>query len=523
MIDMSFLHLLLEHYRITLKDLEARKASGSFCALKRPDGLSDFESVVSRIEKAIHEDEKVVLYGDYDVDGLTATAILFMALQERGLRPGFFIPSRYVEGYGLCESRVREFHEKGYHLIICLDNGVSQIKAVDCVHMFSMDVLVIDHHEIANPCATFDFLFHHRKSGFLDYDCSAASLSYFVSSRLLKRDDPYFATLAGLAVFSDVMPMVGNNLTFAKLMLGFLKQYHYPNLMFLLHKGEISYSDISFYLIPSLNSVGRIRMDSLSTNNACRFLIEKEDAAKIEKRGSEILLCNSERKEIVRKSVFHDPLESEHFVSYICDSYSGLSGLYANRILREKNKPTAIFCPAPDSKDEYVCSLRLPKGYHALDVFEKYKAYFLRFGGHERACGLTILKKDYYLVSTLLASELAKQSFDVQEHDDTIPITLEDLTEENYRVLESFMPFGEGFEPPVFSCSVEKGSFQVSPSGRYTCAYSSDKKGRVIVFQPFDDILKDASYFVVDGNYEKTEYKGAVFYQISAKKVRPVK
>ena len=143
---MSFLHQLLEHYRFTLKDLEARKVSGSFVALKRPDGLKDFEDVVSRIKKAVFVKEKVVLYGDYDVDGLAATAILSMALDELGLRHGFFIPSRYVEGYGLSESRVREFHDKGYHFMICLDNGVAQNAACKLAHDLSMEVLVIDHH-----------------------------------------------------------------------------------------------------------------------------------------------------------------------------------------------------------------------------------------------------------------------------------------------------------------------------------------------------------------------------------------
>ncbi len=521
-IDMSFLHQLLEHYRFTLKDLEARKASGSFVALKRPDGLEDFENVVSRIQKAISMKEKVVLYGDYDVDGLTATAILSMALDELGLRHGFFIPSRYVEGYGLSESRVREFHEKGYHLIICLDNGVAQNAACKLAHDLSMEVLVIDHHEIPEPHADYDYLFHQKQSGFLDYNCSAASLSYFVSSKLLGRDEPYFAVLAGMAVFSDVMPVFGNNLTFAKLMLSFLNRYRYSNLVYLLDRKDFSYGDVSFYLIPSLNSVGRIRKDSVSTNNVCRFLIDRDDKAKIEKRGKDILSCNAERKEIVRNMHFHDSMESEHFLSCVCDSYSGLTGLFANRILREKAKPIAVFCSDIQNQDQYVASLRLPKGYHALDILKKYQSYFIHSGGHDQACGFSILKKDYYLVSTLLASEFAKQSFDVSNEEPIIEITLDDLTEENYHILESFMPFGEDFQQPLFSCSVEKSAFQVVPSSKYAYALTADGKGRVILFQSLDTLQKDVSYFEVVGNFEKTEYKNSVFYQITAKKLTPV-
>ena len=116
---MDFLASLLEHYHRTAKDLEARNALRSFSSLVLPDDYPGFQKVIHRLEEAISNKEKAVIYGDYDVDGLTSTAIRKRTLDSLGLNPGFFIPSRYHEGYGLNEERVRQFKEKGYSSRIC--------------------------------------------------------------------------------------------------------------------------------------------------------------------------------------------------------------------------------------------------------------------------------------------------------------------------------------------------------------------------------------------------------------------
>ena len=114
---MSFLSQLLEYYHLTANDLGKRKMPGSFASLENPFKNSDFLRVATRLEKAIANGEKTVIYGDYDVDGITATTIMKRVLDERGLNPGYFIPSRYKEGYGLNADRVKEFALKGYKLI----------------------------------------------------------------------------------------------------------------------------------------------------------------------------------------------------------------------------------------------------------------------------------------------------------------------------------------------------------------------------------------------------------------------
>lgn len=513
-----FLSKLLGYYQMSAEDLVRRKAPGSFVHLTLPDGKKDFDEVIQRLKKAMDQKEKVVIYGDYDVDGLTSTAILVLALKRLGLNPGFFIPSRYKEGYGLNEERVRQFKEKGYSLIITVDNGISAFSAIDLARSLGMEVVVIDHHEIQDTLPNTPYIFHQAKSGFISYNCSAASLAFFVSHTLLKEFDPYFATLAGIAVFSDVMPLEGNNLELAKLSLAFLKEKKYPNLVSLMN-GEISYASLSFNLIPALNSPGRIGMDSLSTINACRFLLSPEEGTK--KYAFQFLQMNAKRRDIVKHMTFEEnkKLESEHAGVYVATSYSGLSGLFANRLMQEKNKPILVFATLESNPEYYCGSLRLPEGYSSLTFMKNGK--FVAGGGHERAAGITIKKEDFYQVAVSFCSEMEKQSLEKKmTSQNKIPLDLEDLNRENYGILEQFMPFGEGFKEPKFSVSFGKEDVVYSKNGTSFFVYCKNKEGKVVYFK--DHSLLDnpeASFFTVEGSLKEETFQGKTMVSLFGEKL----
>lgn len=514
----QFLRSLLEHYSLSIQDLSKRSLPRSFSSLTTPDSLADFKAVISRIEKAIERNERTVIYGDYDVDGLTSTAIMKIALDERGLNPGYFIPSRYVEGYGLNENRVRQFHEKGYHLIIAVDNGVSAFSAIDLAKSFGMEVIVIDHHEI-DHLSDGILVFHHLKSGFLDYNCSAASLCYFVAKSLLNRDDEYLATLAGLAVFSDVMPMRENNLTMVKIMLSALKKHRYMNLVSLLNDPDkiIEYDDIPYTIVPVLNSIGRVMQDSLSTNKACRFLIEKENNALIHKYSLEFKKINEMKKEDVKKakeiSSYH--LESKHSYVAVYEMKSGLSGLLSNRIMKEKDKATLIFVSDEKDESQLVGSIRLPKGYDGLPFLTICKKQIKQGGGHHLALGITIEKKDYFQVATLFSTFIEGQG-DVHKKDDSIEITLDDLNKENYDIYQRFFPFGQEFEEPTFSLIIEKENLHLFPSKKAMYA-SNGMHGKVLCFSSMD-LLESNMYesFTLTGKFSSETFRNETTYVLKA-------
>lgn len=534
---MSFLTKLLEHYHLNCKDLDARNASGSFEFLKRPDGIPSYQSFLKSLMTIIDKKEKTVIYGDYDVDGLTSVAILKIALDKIGLNPGFFIPSRYIEGYGLNSERVKQFHDKGYQVIITCDNGITQFDSIALAVSLGMKVLVIDHHEKSDKYPAFESLFHQIYSGFLDYNCSAASLCYFVASSLLKKDDPYLATLAGLAVFSDSMPLVGNNYQFAKLALMFLNRYRYPNLLSLIGtKKKIDYSDINFNLNSPLNSVGRIRKDSLSTNNACRFLLCNTLGSKYDKYAKEILSCNEEKKELVKKITFLNQftMETSYGICLRTNSYSGLTGLFANKILREKKIPVAVFSQSESDQDVLVCSLRAPSGLKADGFLNQNESLFLTKGGHEQACGFTIRKDDYFKVVTAFMTYFIKAFMDfTPAKEDFIEISLDEVNRDNYFTLEQFMPFGESFKAPEFLVDIPIASFKIAKSGKVAFADSCDKTGKVVLFSHLDELKKkldfidsqkssnpesdsDFGYVQITGEFSREEYLQKESFRIMA-------
>lgn len=502
-----FLDNLLRFYHLTPEALERRKAPGSFQNLHRPDGLAEFEQVIARLDQAVKEKEKTVIYGDYDVDGLTSTAIMVLGLNACGLQPGFFIPSRYHEGYGLNTERIRQFQKKGYHLIITVDNGISCHEQIALAKSLSMEVIVIDHHTCPNMLPDTPYLFHQSHSSFLDYNCSAASLSFFVISRLMHRDDPYLATLAGIAVFSDVMPLLGNNLELAKLSLQFLQQYRYPNLVSLL-EGDISYDSLNFNLIPTLNSPGRVCKDSLATNHACRFLLSP-DGAESQKYSVFLREVNQQRKQIVRSVQFDEKrtFESEHAIVLVSEDYTGLTGLFANRIMREKNKPCLIFAKGEADPHQLIGSLRLPEGFTS-ETFLNH-TYFVASGGHQRAAGLTIREEDYYKTMMDFVSDCEKQACEnKKEEADSIPLDLEDLTLKNYETYEMFAPFGEGFPAPVFALAFSKSEVMFSKNHNAAFVYAKNKEGKATYFgslEPLESSLY--SMYTLIGSLRKETFR----------------
>ena len=519
---MSFLSQLLEHYHLTIKDLGMRKLPGSFDKFKTPFENPSFLNVVKRIQSAIDNHQKTVIYGDYDVDGITSTAIMKRVLDELGLCPGYFIPSRYNEGYGLNPNRVKEFKDKGYQLIIAVDNGVAAFEAISLAKSLEMDVVIIDHHELSDKLPDTEYLFHQTESGFLDYNCSAASLCFFVSSFLRKRFDEYDSVLAGLAVFSDVMPLVGNNLNMAKLLYQYLSTNRYPNLLSFLPSNDFSYDDISFSLIPALNAPGRVSQDVLATNHVCAFLLETKKTERMARLYNEINNFNNQKKSIVQSMTFNSEFDSSHSYITICDSYSGLTGLFANRLLKDKNKPVCVFGISDTDRDILVGSIRVPDGYNAIEIITKFKNLIIQSGGHPKACGLSILKKDYFKVATLFAMECEKHSLCVEEKHDEIPIVIEDVVKENFDILDSFLPFGEGFEKPRFVLTVSRDEIVPSKNGNAVFVKATSNHGRVCAFVPYANLINTtAESFDFYGYFKKGIFNDKVQYDFIADRILP--
>ncbi len=511
---MDFLASLLEHYHRTAKDLEARNALRSFPSLVLPDGFPGFQKVVERIKKAVANKEKTVIYGDYDVDGLTSTAIRKRTLDSFGLNPGFFIPSRYHEGYGLNEDRVRQFKEKGYSLIITVDNGISAKNSIALASSLGRETIIIDHHELPSELPDTPFIFSQLTDKFIPYNCSAASLALFVSHSLTKEFDPYYVTLAGMAVFSDVRPLEGNNLVLARQRKKRRNLYRFPNLIGLIGAGQnVSFDDIVFSLIPSLNSPGRAKKETMATIDACRFLIENKNTSHRRKLRNELKETNDYRKKLVQDAnlVPNRTRNSEHGIVCIVDGVSGLTGLYANKIRRKEKKPIGVFAEDETNPNLLVGSFRSIAPFEVDPRLVKEEKRRLKGGGHKKAIGRSIRQKDYFQVATDFISLREKQALSStdQKENDSIAVALEDITCENYHILEKFEPFGEGHPYPEFNVDVEAEWGKLSTTGKSMIFQIPGCKGKAI-YTGNRECFKEKrySYFTLKGRMKLSVFHG---------------
>ena len=516
----SFLNKLLDYYQININDLNSRNAVRSFNDLTLPYNDAKFLSVCNRIKKAKDNNEKVVIYGDYDVDGLTSVSILKLSLDKLKINCGYFIPSRYIEGYGIVIDRIKQFKDKGYNLIITVDNGISKINEIEYAKSLGMEVIVIDHHEITSLPNT-DYIFHQNLSKFINYNCSAASLAFFVASYLLDNFDPYLATLAGIAVFSDVMPLVGNNLIFAKLMLEFINKYKYANLLSLIKdvssNNKITYHQISFEVISKLNAVGRVLTDSMATIKACQLLLNPYDLNKIETLSKFIEDASNLKKDVLKnyQMISSYTLESDHCQSYVLNCLSGVAGLIANRLMQKNNKPTIVYAISSVNSDQLVGSIRVPDGYDVTSILDKYKHLFIECGGHKKAAGVTIDKKNYFQVMTFIAMEFSLQSSKIVNNEKYVEVEIEELNDENYNILNMFQPFGEGFAEPKFSLEAYKENVLIVPNKFIKYSKSSS----TAIYFSADNIPENFDSVIFVGKFTKNVFNGKTTYQLNADKV----
>ena len=198
----------------------------------------DADLVLDRIQEALENDEKICIYGDYDCDGILSTTILVQAFLELGKKVGYHIPNRFEDGYGLNKERVQQMYEKGYSLLITVDNGIKAYEAIDLANELGIDVIVIDHHdydELPDACA----IIHTKMSS--DYpfkEICGGFLAYKLASSLLGKHDKYLFSLAAITTISDMMPLVDENKSLVSRGLQFMNEEKYFQLELLIGENQ---------------------------------------------------------------------------------------------------------------------------------------------------------------------------------------------------------------------------------------------------------------------------------------------
>ena len=425
--------------------------------------LPDMEKAVDRIIEAINNQEKVMIFGDYDVDGITSVTVLKKFLKERGLETGYYIPNRLEEGYGLNKEAVEKIIEQGYTLIITVDCGISGIEEIEECNKLGVQTIVTDHHEqgenIPNAYAVVDAKRKDNKYPFRELAGVGIvfKLIQAISTKLNLEEKEYLKYLDIVAVgtISDIVPLINENRVIAKLGLMLIKMTKNIGLRELIiasNYKQIDSNTISFGIAPRINACGRMghQEEALKLFLTDNIVEAKEITNKLNK-------YNSERQE-KEGNIFKQALEKlqteniENRTTIVLGGdnwYHGVIGIVASKLTESFFKPTILVCfEGEDGKG----SGRSIPSFDLHEALSYSGNYLEKFGGHAMAVGLTLKKENFESFKEKF-EEFAEQK-NIKQIIPTIKIDCEisknDLKLETVEELKKLEPFGEKNQRPCF-------------------------------------------------------------------------
>jgi len=467
-----------------LDAMEAKSfMNSSFSACHDPFLLKDMHKAVSRIKKAIEDKETILVYGDYDVDGITSVTVLYSALKNLGAVVDTYIPNRVEEGYGLNLTAIKKAHKNGYGLIITVDCGITSFKEVEYAESMGIDVIVTDHHEVLESRVPEAYAVINA----LQEDCkypfkhlAGVGIAYKLVKALYDTTDflaEDFLDLVSLGTVADIAPLIGENRIMAKCGLDEMNKRDRIGLSALMDVGglsdkEIISGHIGFILGPRINAMGRI--GSAQTSLDLLLSSDKEEA----KRLAKMLDTENRNRQKIEARITEDALAKverevnfkHHKVIVVASEnwHPGVIGIVASRIADRFYRPAIVI--SLDGKYGKG-SGRSIDGFHLFEYLLRSKDTLMSFGGHEAACGVTVDKDRINEFRDKINEEAAK---DVDEAifspklDIDMDVPLGSLSESVIGELESLAPFGPDNSKPVLSSTklmVKDGPRQIGKNG----------------------------------------------------------
>ncbi len=406
------------------------------------------EMAVKRILQAQEKKEKVFIGGDYDADGICATTILFDTLKQMDIDVGYYIPDRIKEGYGLKAEVVQQAYDKGYSLIITVDNGVRADEALKKASELGIEVMVTDHHEYeTEPQCT---LFVHPKKMDPPFQTLSGTGVVLQLAQALIGASPLHLGLAAIATMGDVMPLWDENRVIVRLGLNCINHNKLDVIQSLFSSSTKNKTeqDLAFQIVPKLNATGRLR-EIANPNQVVRYFLLK-DKNEIQNVASQLTEVNEKRKQLtLQMSVLAEKnIEEEPFIILNDSRYhEGIIGILASKIANKYNRPTLVFT---DAKEGYKGSGRSIPGFDMQEFFLKDFDEFAHFGGHAQAVGCTVDKDKF--------DQFKKKIYDryqsitpVEKKEEACFVDASEMHNQSFEAYQSLAPFGQGFEDVLFA------------------------------------------------------------------------
>ena len=464
--------------------------------LHDPFLMKDMDKAVERLETAIKNQEKVLIYGDYDVDGTTSVALMYQFLRTRLDNIDFYIPDRYSEGYGISPRSIEFAAENKFSLVIALDCGIKAIEKIASANEKGIDFIICDHHnpdaEIPKAVAVLD----PRRSdcNYPFKDLSGCGVGFKLLQAYIQKNNLPIVELYDLLDFvvvsiaSDIVPVLDENRVLAYF--GLKKLNSNPSLglktiisLSGLDGTHISLSDIVFKIGPRLNASGRIEHGKKSV--AILVVRDEEEANRL---GDEIDSYNEIRKTLDRDitqealdMINHDPIQAERnaTVLYNRDWHKGVVGIVASRLTEHYYRPTVILT---ESNGMATGSARSVAGFDLYEAVAQCSDLLESYGGHLYAAGLT-MKIENIPAFTRRFEEIVRSVIPEPQRYETLEvdckIQLSDINPKFYRILSQFEPFGPNNEMPLF---ITEG---VLDNGTSRCVGQSLKHIKLDLVEPF--------------------------------------
>ena len=422
--------------------------------------LPDMEQAIERIIKAINNKEKIIVYGDYDADGITSTTIIKRYMKDRGIEIGTYIPNRLDEGYGLNETAIKEIANEGYNLIITVDCGITAIKETLLAKELGMDIIITDHHEVPeelpNAVAVIDAKRKDSNYPFKELaGCGVAfKLIQALSIKLNIAENEWlkYIDIACIGTISDIVPLKDENRVIAKLGLKLVSVTRNIGLKTLIEISgykKIDSTFISFGISPRINACGRMGHQEDALN-----LFLTDDPIEARKLATKLENYNKERQDI-EKNIYNQALEAiEKEKNEPCviigkeGWHHGVIGIVASKITDLTYKPSILVCFEGENGKG---SGRSIKGFDLHEAVKNNDSYLTAFGGHSMAIGLSLNVNNFEIFKQKVQEYARNSKIEELKPELLIDyqITSKDLDIEKIKQLEVLEPYGEGNTLPV--------------------------------------------------------------------------
>ncbi len=428
--------------------------------LHDPFLLPNMEESVNRIQRAIVKGERILIYGDYDCDGVTSTALLYDCIKDFTNTIDYYIPNRFTEGYGLNTTAVTKANEAGVTLLITVDTGISAVHEVAYANQLGLDVIITDHHEppeilpnaysIINPklsTSTYPFPL-----------LAGVGVSFKLALAISGKWKPYWMEWAAIGTIADLVPLIGENRILAKLGLGRLNESPTVGVDAIIRSAginqkEITAGHIGFTVAPRINASGR-----LDTASAAVDLLLCQDEKQAVMFANQLSNLNEERQHLVQQTIEEaklqveaDPEGNKYCIVVGHRSWNaGVIGIVASKLVDLYYRPT-IVCSFDDEQGIAKGSARSISGFHLYESLRQCEDVLTKYGGHEMAAGMS-LKIEHFQLFKKKMNEVAEKSL---AEEDYIPRTVIDaslsiaeMDVEIIKQLQRLAPFGMGNRTP---------------------------------------------------------------------------